>query len=305
MTRTPFDQFSKQFLEEFLTSLGEVIPNLEVPGESRFADIWFTPSPQPSINPQTLGLLGRIASTPCLLEPFRNQPKITEIRNCLLKLFLVQADSQRQKRRDAETIPESELPWLWILASSASDTIIDGFGASRDETWTEGVYFLATYLKTAIIAINQLPRTEETLWLRLLGKGTTQQLAVEEVIAIPTDNQRRLTALKLLANWKISIEAKAEIDQEDRELIMTLSQAYLEWEEKTERRGRQEGRQEGIQQGQRLVVENLLKVRFGEVDEQLASIIPNLLDLPTEEYTRLLLQLSREELLARFENPRA
>ena len=297
MTRTPFDQFSKQFLEEFLTSLGEVIPNLEVPGESRFADIWFTPSPQPSINPQTLGLLGRIASTPCLLEPFRNQPKITEIRNCLLKLFLVQADSQRQKRRDAENIPESELPWLWILASSASDTIINGFGASRDETWPDGVYFLATYFKTAIIAINQLPRTEETLWLRLLGKGTTQQLAVEEVIAIPTDNQRRLTALKLLANWKISIEAKAEIDQEDRELIMTLSQAYLEWEEKTERRG--------IQQGQRLVVENLLKVRFCEVDEQLASIIPNLLDLPTEEYTRLLLQFSREELLARFENPRA
>ncbi|MEN2383811.1 MAG: flagellar assembly protein H [Gloeotrichia echinulata DEX184] len=227
MTRTPFDQFSKQFLEEFLTSLGEVIPNLEVPGESRFADIWFTPSPQPSINPQTLGLLGRIASTPCLLEPFRNQPKITEIRNCLLKLFLVQADSQRQKRRDAENIPESELPWLWILASSASDTIINGFGASRDETWPDGVYFLATYFKTAIIAINQLPRTEETLWLRLLGKGTTQQLAVEEVIAIPTDNERRLTALKLLANWKISIEAKAEIDQEDRELIMTLSQGIF------------------------------------------------------------------------------
>ncbi|MFK0733400.1 MAG: hypothetical protein ACFKPT_14680 [Gloeotrichia echinulata GP01] len=134
-----------------------------------------------------------------------------------------------------------------------------------------------------------------------MGKGTTQQLAVEEVIAIPTDNERRLTALKLLANWKISIEAKAEIDQEDRELIMTLSQAYLEWEEKTERRGIQQG----IQEGQRLVVENLLKVRFGEVDEQLASIIPDLLDLPTEEYTPLLLQFSREELLARFENPRA
>jgi hypothetical protein len=34
---------------------------------------------------------------------------------------------------------------------------------------------------------------------------------------------------------------------------MVLSQAYLEWEEKTQ--------QQGIQQGQRLVVENLLKVR--------------------------------------------
>lgn len=75
---------------------------------------------------------------------------------------------------------------------------------------------------------------------------------------------------------------------------MTLSQAYLEWEERTQ--------QQGIQQGKRLVVENLLKARFGELDEQLASIIPNLLDLPAEEYTRLLLQLSRDELLTRFEN---
>jgi hypothetical protein len=72
---------------------------------------------------------------------------------------------------------------------------------------------------------------------------------------------------------------------------MTLSQAYLEWEQQTERRGMQQ------------VIENLLKVRFGELDEQLAGIIPSLLELPTEEYTRLLLQLSREELLARFESP--
>jgi hypothetical protein len=297
MTRTPFDQFSKQLLEEFLAPLGEVIPNMEVPGESRFVDICFAPSQQPIANPDTLGLLGRIAKTPCLLEPFRNQPKITGIRNCLLKLFLVQADWQRKARRDAENIPESELPWLWILAPSASDTIIDGFTATLDETWMEGVYFLAKHLKTAIIAINQLPCIPETLWLRLLGKGATQKRAVEEVIALPTSNEGRLAALKLLTSWKVSIEAKVEIDREERELIMTLSQAYLEWEEKTQK--------QGLTQGQRLVVENLLKLRFGELDEQLAGIIPNLLDLPAEEYTRLLLQSSREELLRRFVNPGA
>lgn len=297
MTRTPFDQFSKQLLEEFLTPLGEVIPNMEVPGESRFVDIWFNPSQQPSVNPETLGLLGRIASTPCLLEPFRNQPKITEIRNCLLKLFLVQAQYQRKARRDAQSIPESELPQLWILATSASDAIIKDFGASLDETWLEGIYFLAKHLKTAIIAINRLPSTPETLWLRLLGKGNTQKEAVEEVIALPRDSEARLAALKLLTSWKVSIEAKAEIEQEERELIMTLSQAYLEWEERTQRNA--------VQQEKRIVVENLLKLRFGELNEQLSRIIPSLLDLPAEEYTRLLMQLSREELLARFENPNA
>lgn len=64
MTRIPFDQLSKQFLEEFLTPLGKVERSLEVPGESRFVDIWFVPSSQPATNPVDLGLLGKMAATP-------------------------------------------------------------------------------------------------------------------------------------------------------------------------------------------------------------------------------------------------
>lgn len=69
---------------------------------------------------------------------------------------------------------------------------------------------------------------------------------------------------------------------------MALSQAYLDWEKATEERGKRE------------VVEALLKARFTTLDEPLAAIVPQLLTLPTEEYTGLILQLSREELLARF-----
>ncbi len=308
MTRTPFDQFSKQFLEELLTLVGEVKPTLEVPGEPRFVDIWFAPFQQPTVNPQTLGLLGRIATTACLLEPFRNQPSFTEVRNCLLKLFLLQADFQRKAKREGDTIPEAELPQLWILAPSASDHLVNTFRALVGETWLEGIYFFAEGLKTAVIAINKLPRTPETLWLRILGRDTTQHQAIKEVIALPVDNPQRSAVLKLLSTWKINIEVSGEIDEDERRLLMTLSQAYLEWEQQTERRGREQGREQGIEQGQRLVVENLLKVRFGELDEQLAGIIPSLLQLPTEEYTRLLLQLSqlsREELLAQFLRPRA
>jgi hypothetical protein len=54
-----------------------------------------------------------------------------------------------------------------------------------------------------------------------------------------------------------------------------------------------------MQQGERLVLENLLQVRFG-VDEELSAIIDRLLELPPSEFTPLLLQLSREELLTRF-----
>ena len=58
----------------------------------------------------------------------------------------------------------------------------------------------------------------------------------------------------------------------------------------------------GVKQGKRIVVENLLRVRFGSLDDELSAIIEPLVELPVEEFTPLLLQLSREELLARFLN---
>ena len=301
MTRIPFDQLSKQFLEEFLTPLGTVERSLEVPGESRFVDIWFVPSQQPVTEPVALGLLSRIAATSCLIEPFRNQPTLTQVRNCLLKLLLVQADFQRKARRDEESIKEADLPQLWIFASSASDYLLNQFDAKVRETWLEGVYFLAHALKTAIIAIDRLPTTQETLLLRILGKGITQQQAIDEVLALPIEDPRRAITLQLLANWKITIEVNTVTDEEERALIMALSPAFLEWEQQIERRGIEQG----IEQGQRLVVENLLKVRFGELDSQLTAIIPSLLELSTEEYTHLLLQLSKQELLDRFGRPNA
>ena len=63
----------------------------------------------------------------------------------------------------------------------------------------------------------------------------------------------------------------------------------------------QEALEEGRQEGQREVVESLLKAKFGSLDAALASIIEALLKLPSAEFTSLLLQSSREELLDRFQ----
>ncbi|MBW4446044.1 MAG: hypothetical protein KME38_03955 [Spirirestis rafaelensis WJT71-NPBG6] len=64
--------------------------------------------------------------------------------------------------------------------------------------------------------------------------------------------------------------------------------------------GQQQGMQQGIQTERRITIENLLRVRFGTLDEELVAIIEPMLVLPPEEFTRFLLQSSREELLARF-----
>ena len=48
------------------------------------------------------------------------------------------------------------------------------------------------------------------------------------------------------------------------------------------------------------MVESILRVRFGELDEELSGAIAPMLHLPSEDLTHLLLTLSREELLEQF-----
>jgi predicted transposase YdaD len=64
--------------------------------------------------------------------------------------------------------------------------------------------------------------------------------------------------------------------------------------------GEEQGLERGLQEGERLVVENLLRVRFGELDPPLQAIISRILQLSPEEFTPLLLQCSKQELLKQF-----
>jgi hypothetical protein len=131
MAQNPFDQLAKQYLEEFLAPFGEVIRNLEVPGEAKFVDVFFAPTP-PATIPKDLGLLARMLETTCCLEPFRNPPSRTEIRTCLLKLFWLQEDQRRKAKTDNRKIPEEQLTQLWILATSVSQPVLTGY-----ESWVK------------------------------------------------------------------------------------------------------------------------------------------------------------------------
>ncbi|RKZ75260.1 MAG: hypothetical protein DRQ57_08145 [Gammaproteobacteria bacterium] len=260
----------------------------------RNVDIYFMP--KKTVNRQELGLLAQMTSKACLLEPFRNQPSKLEIRQCLLKLF---------------SVHEEALPRLWIITTSASDNLLNFFEARLKPTWGKGVYFLNQGLRSAIVVVDRLPITKKTLWLRILGKGQTQEQAIDEVTALPRGNILRNHVLELLSTWHINIETKKKLTKDEKELLMNLSRAYLKWREETLlqglRDGLQEGLQKGVQQGvqqghleeRHSVIENMLKLRFG-VDETLSQVIEPLVQMPQEESLRLLMQASRDKLLERL-----
>jgi hypothetical protein len=294
MTRQLHDQFAKEYLEELLTPLGTIKKSEKVSSEVQEIDVWFEPSSSPPAG-LPLGLLGKMATTPCLFEPFRNPPSEIEVRSCLLKLYTVHGDVNRKLKRQKRTLTESQLPFLWILTPTLSARMIQGFGAMSADynNWTEGVYFLPELLKTGIIAIHQLPVNEDTLWLRVLGKGGTQKRAVEELVELPSGNPFRENLLEILASWRQNLELRDNLSKEEQEEIMNLSPAYLKQREEWKIEERYS------------MITSLLEGRFGTLDSELSGLVEQIGKLPVSERTELLLSLanlSREDLLQRFQN---
>jgi hypothetical protein len=313
MTRFIHDQFAKQYLTELLTPYGQVETSKDITAEVRQIDLLFIPSPQPAQSLEKLGLLGKMATNYAIFEPFRNPVSKSEIRSCIGKLFDVHADLERQAKRNETRINETELPQLWIFTPTASVDILESFNGTLDETnWGKGIYFLSAGLKTVVVVIHQLPSTPETLFLRVLGRGKVQRQAVEELEALANNSPFLGDIIELVHNLIAVLSTRQrqehDIDQDDQELIMKLSQMYQQQLEEIKKQERQEGVQEGeklgldrgIERERRAMIESILQVRFGEVDSQLATIINPLIAMDREEFTPLLLQLSREELLARF-----
>ncbi len=152
MTRTPHDQFAKQYLEELLTLLGKVETSRDVASEVREIDVYFIPVIPPPNDPKILGLLGQMATTASVYEPFRNQPQRLEILDCQAKLNFVINQQKRKSRRENTSYPETEWPLLWILCPSCSAKLIDGFAAQPDPggKWPTGVYFFARISKHSL-----------------------------------------------------------------------------------------------------------------------------------------------------------
>jgi hypothetical protein len=288
MPTKPFDQFNKRLFQELLSPFGQVIPNLAVLGSERTIDIFFAPHPGAIPNEDELGKLAKMVTNPALLEPYRSALTNRDLETCIIKLFTLTAELPQ----DYPQIPIETPPHLWILAAEVSDRLLKDFKAELDPTLGDGFYLCGKGWRTTIVALDELPNTPETLWLRLMSKGRIQNDAIEELILLRDTDPKRTNALNLLTSWRISIEITGQITTEEERTLMALSQAYLEWEKQTVRQGREEER--------RTSIESLMKLRYGTIDDSLRAIIPQLLNLSSPDYMALLLQSSKSELIAHF-----
>jgi hypothetical protein len=264
MTRFVHDEFAKDYLEELLKPYGEVKSSQKVSGEIKEIDVLFTPLAEQTSNLELLGLLGRVAEFPAILEPFRNAASSDEICDCLQKLLEVKALLRREAKANKTKLQDSNIPKLWVLTPTASPTILSSFNVNQKSGWLPGVYFLGDALRTAIVAIHQLPSTPETLWLRILGRGNVQSQAIIELQALPSNHPYRKATLELVYNLRENLKINQNLESDDRELIMRLEPLY------------QQDRERAKQEGQQDLILRQLNRRFGEIDSALIERIRGL-----------------------------
>jgi hypothetical protein len=280
MTRFIHDQFAKDYLEELLKPFGEVQAASQVAGEIREIDVLFTPFPNQTTNVELLGLLGKLATTPAIFEPFRNPASTEEICDCLLKSLEVRGALRRAAKREQTNKTKIEIPKLWILTPTASKNIISGFSGTINPDSLPGIYYLAKSLHAAIVVIHQLPQTQETLWLRLLGRGTVQKRAIDELAALPLNQPYVKITLELLYNLQKNLKINQSSQTEDQELIMRLAPLY------------QQDRELAKQEGEQRLIIRQLNRRIGEIDSLLIQKVQQLSVEKLEELGEALLDFA-------------
>ncbi|MFT3767847.1 MAG: hypothetical protein QM820_20545 [Minicystis sp.] len=139
-----FDQLGKKIALRALEPSGRTAAQHEIHAHARHADLRHEPDPAREAERARLGLLGRLASVPCLIELFSSTPGEDKVLDCVGKLIAFRQDFQREaarrRRRDPGPAPPLIKPCLWIITAGRPSLGIDMLGAVPDDVWPRGVY---------------------------------------------------------------------------------------------------------------------------------------------------------------------
>jgi hypothetical protein len=93
----------------------------------------------------------------------------------------LQEDESSSKPRRRKKVP-AHLSLL--IMPTIEPRALTGFGATASELDVAGIYRLAPAFSLTIVVTSELPRSPETLWLRLLGTDETREQAIADFNAL-------------------------------------------------------------------------------------------------------------------------
>ena len=276
-----FDQLVKQLLTEALGPTGRVETEAEVTAAPQRADLVYEPDPRLAAARASLGLLGRMSIEPCLFEAFQRTPVPADILPCLRKQLTLLASRAARARRRSRKTPAGAHPVLWVVSSGRPKRALAGFGMQPMDDWPPGFYTAPASLRMHVVVARELPRTRETLMLRLMGRGRVLIEAVEDLQRLPPDAWERKLAVPILVQLRLTIPADRTLQSpEERAVVMSTLELYEAFKTSLIEKGIEEGIEKGIER-LREAITRIYEARFGAPSPSLEAAIAETKDAET------------------------
>jgi len=241
--RNHLDRRQKGLLRAIISLEGSAEREREVTHDPQRVDVWFEPRPEAVGALAPLGLLAELTRTHCAFEVYGRTPTRTEVRACLRKALALQ-HAHTRGRTGARAGPP---PPMWIVCAGKPHLALermDFVSVSR----RPGVYRLGEEFRVALLVLPELPRTRETLALRLLGVKDTLKNALADLRALdPGDPVRERLTLTVLGWLSRHRDRRGTFEREVEE-SMHKSVAD-EYRDKLRSEGLREGMSQGISLG--------------------------------------------------------
>ncbi len=295
-----FDQFVKRLVREGFSPGGQVETEAEVTPDSLRIDVWFWPDAARARKVLApLGLFGRIGRTSCTLEPNHYTPSGEQVADHLAKhRFFC--------RELARRTPRPPAPMQWIVSSGRPSAALVGLRFRRSRRGP-GIYDGPPLLRTRVVVASELPRTRDTVLVRLMGAGKTLARAIADLGALPDEAPERRLALPLLVRLRLEVPADpAKQTEIDREILMTAKEIdkYLKRIEHVEElcaKAAKEGREEGVANSLLVVY----RTRFGAPPAAVVAAVEGERDPATlQRWLEIVATRSVEEAVAALRRPR-
>jgi hypothetical protein len=244
--RNRFDRLAKQIGQAALGRSGVTVVHDEIAPETQHADLRHEPHPARKAERKRLGLLGRIAAVPCLIEIYGHAPSAEELRACLSKHLAFWQQRTRKTRADNQNRRKQRqppqpfvAPFLWIIAAGSPSAILSKLKLEPARGWPAGVYLFGDdVLRVGLVVASKLPRTRSTLLVRLMAAGPLLASAIEDLGALPPTAYERSVAERILLQLQHVLRQKQVRTREEQEFIVTM---HYTWED-----ARTESRAEAI-----------------------------------------------------------
>lgn len=218
---------------------------------------------EPRARAPELGIVDRIAAHgPGMLEYFATEPTYEDIKSCVRKRLNYDHERALEARRRGQAAPPE--PRLWLLTTTTPRAALQSIALVPMAGWPMGVWQVPADQQVHLIVLDELPRDEHTLPLRLLGRGTTLQHALADLHALQRDHILSYLARPVLIAYRPGVMQDLE-NTGDMYTSQEIMDIYEEWQQRHEANGERAGMAR--------LLTNLLAQRFGEVPPEAAERI--------------------------------